>query len=495
MGARQLHFALTISLLAALLMGVGSVGASLASPTAEPGPLPEGRKDHAMIAVQGRLYVIGGMNALGTIVRTIYRQETGGWSVDDLPEPLYQAAAVGYDNSFYVLGGYNGANTLRAVRRASLGPDGEIVSWADQPQLPGKLSTPGIALSSYGDIFVSGGWTGNAASRAVYSARIQPDGSLGPWGERTPLPSPLFRHAMATRGGFLYVVGGRDDQLRAREDLYVAQIGSDGSLSGWRGPFKLARPSYSHQAIVLGARLYVLGGYDGQQASAAVDVYQLDDLGNAVYIGQADPPLRTALYSFGAAAIGDTILVSGGSNAPDSDPLRDVYVAAALPTPTPPPTATPPPAPTATLIPTPTSSPEIGIRLDAFPRSPIGGAQEITYTASLSHERAGELPDVLVRGWVPVATSLMTNSLTVVGATATLSGTLPDASLFWWLPTLPGGGTPVTVSYRVHIPAGSLIYNQGVVAFCIGAIPCSPARSNPLISSPEAPLFLPLQHR
>ena len=497
MDARRFHHALAVALGLAMawLAGVATLAGPLAGPATDPEPLPEGRKDHVMVAAQGRLYVIGGMDALGTVVRTVYRQGIGGWVVEDLPEPLYQAAAVSDGNNLYVVGGYNGVNTLRAVRRASLGPEGEILSWTEQPQLPGKLSTPGIALSPYGDVFVSGGWTGSAASRAVYSARIQPDGSLGPWQERTSLPTPLFRHAMVARGNFLYVAGGRDDRLSVRDDLYVAQVGGDGSLSAWRGPFKLARPSYSHQAAVLDSRLYVLGGYDGQQTSAAVDVYQLDDLGNAVYMGQADPPLRMALYAFGAAAMGDAILVSGGLSAPGGAPVRDVYLAAALPTPTPLPTATPSPLPTATAAPTPTPLPQIAIRLDAFPRSPIRGAQEITYTASLSYSRAEELSDVLVRAWLPAATSLVTDSLAVVGAAPVFSGTLPDASVFWWLPALPGGEAPVTVSYRVRIPSARLIYNQGVAAFCVGPTLCLPARSNALVSSPEAPLFLPLLHR
>jgi N-acetylneuraminic acid mutarotase len=76
-------------------------------------------------------------------------------------------------------------------------------------------------------------------------------------------------------------------------------------------PMSIAR-AYSGAAVV-GRKIYVLGGYDGQKALDISQLYLPDqEENNASFVWQAAPKMPEKIYAMGATSIADIVYVVGG---------------------------------------------------------------------------------------------------------------------------------------------------------------------------------------
>src|SRR5437762_14052723 len=104
---------------------------SLASPSSSPlsslSPMPLQRlerslpspvEETAAAAAGGKLYVMGGFNAVGASLSTVYVFDGTRWSLGPrLPLPLDHSAAAALDDRVYIAGGHsNGADSARLFR-------------------------------------------------------------------------------------------------------------------------------------------------------------------------------------------------------------------------------------------------------------------------------------------------------------------------------------------------------------------------------------------
>lgn len=141
-------------------------------------------------------------------------------STTSLPEARGFSAAVlanGYNSlvngtgngNIYVLGGLDAAGSVtNTVYYASIGADGAIGAWANTTSLPQPLFSEGAAIF-HGRIYVAGGnGSDGAPVKAVYSARLNSDGTLGDWQTLADLPTALAYHQLVSSAGYLYVLGG-----------------------------------------------------------------------------------------------------------------------------------------------------------------------------------------------------------------------------------------------------------------------------------------------
>jgi Kelch motif len=167
--------------------------------------LPEPVYAHAMVAVGGRLYVIGGETAQDTtsasvLVSTIEEHVGFTLGFDDagaLPMPRASHVAVATSRGIVVAGGRESSE--EGVADTFLGtPDANgRVTWKTSTSLPAPRMEA-CAVSDGANVYVFGGHeNANAASTStVYVGRIAPNGSIA-WSETTPLPEARYRHACA----------------------------------------------------------------------------------------------------------------------------------------------------------------------------------------------------------------------------------------------------------------------------------------------------------
>lgn len=85
------------------------------------------------------------------------------------------------------------------------------------------------------------------------------DGTLGAWSEATPLPSPRERHAQATDGEHVWVLGGYGGEYL--DEVLVAAVGEDGRPGAWTATTPLPIGRLSLGATVHDGRVYVFGGW------------------------------------------------------------------------------------------------------------------------------------------------------------------------------------------------------------------------------------------
>jgi N-acetylneuraminic acid mutarotase/phosphoribosylformylglycinamidine (FGAM) synthase PurS component len=263
----------------------------------ETAPLPDSVRDHRMVVVGDRLYVLGGNEgAVGTVENPIAREvhdqvyfASPSWDGTiaqweqtlSLPKALWGQGAAVKDNRIYVVGGSNDVviegTPSDAVYSGLVDSEtGHVVRWDTLTSLPEPLGVPSVVI--HGDhIYVVGGVRegpspGNA-SATVYVNQILPDGSLaGAWTTDRQLPEPRWDTGVVVVNSVLYVVGGYDSEGYSRRTVYYASVGSSRTLSEWNGscpnalpllppdsPYNTGLSNFAMEA--LNCRFYVIGGY------------------------------------------------------------------------------------------------------------------------------------------------------------------------------------------------------------------------------------------
>lgn len=113
--------------------------------------------------------------------------------------------------------------------------------------------------------YVNGG-QGHAGSNFASScsrAPINADGTLGPWEGVTFLPSGLFSHQVIVAGNTVYLIGG--SQYSNGNALFQASINADGSIGEWvtvTSNIPAGQREFS-QAVLTKDRIYLVGGSYG----------------------------------------------------------------------------------------------------------------------------------------------------------------------------------------------------------------------------------------
>ncbi len=255
--------------------------------------LPQPTYGHSALALNGKLYIIGGRTASATTLDAVYWGRIEGhtgeikalytpntWTaVASLPMPLYRPAAVAYEGRFYVLGGQNGSDIAQdRVFFASVAPNGDIPAggWltASSP-LPTPLSGHSALvtqINGVGRIYVIGGSiTGEPrdAQNQVYIGTIDTvTGDVTGWQASTPLPEALYDASATMAGGRIWISGGaRSGTARAVPTVYAAGIDpTDGSIPGpgqrdtWMPQNALPAPVKWHNFEGFNNHLLVIGG-------------------------------------------------------------------------------------------------------------------------------------------------------------------------------------------------------------------------------------------
>ena len=137
---------------------------------------------------------------------------------------------------------------------------GLITTWANGGSLPVSIYYA-ETLVTKNKIYILGGATGNiTCSSSVYVANINSDGTISGWSTTTALPSPIsYAQAVVTKNR-VYLLGGFNDPSFL-SSVYTATIDSNGNLGSWNSGTPLPDSLGHAQAIVSNSNLYLIGGY------------------------------------------------------------------------------------------------------------------------------------------------------------------------------------------------------------------------------------------
>ncbi|HFD39773.1 MAG TPA: hypothetical protein ENJ31_08025, partial [Anaerolineae bacterium] len=176
------------------------------------------------------------------------------------------------------------------------------------------------------------------SEEGIDSIQLIPIGLVGTWvQDAQSLPISLTEHSAVAAGGHVIVMGGTDENLDSRNEVYVSRIGAGGALEPWVEQTNALPVALSGAAAVVSPTsdteswIYVIGGVSG--GGAALDTIYYTTFHHDT--GVVDPwltssnPLSLPTYYLGATVHNGYIYVVGGyqEELPILGPTAEVYYA------------------------------------------------------------------------------------------------------------------------------------------------------------------------
>jgi N-acetylneuraminic acid mutarotase len=264
------------------------------------------------------LYVVGGFNggALDSVERALVNADgtLGAFSAaGTLHTASSEHTSVILGGWLYVIGGVNGT-ALQRVERAAVAANGTLGTFSDA----GMLTVPrgGATATIVGDfLYVIGGQNVSGSLTSVERAPIAADGTLGTFSDAgQTMRTARAQHASTVIGSRLYVFGGSPAASSYTDRVESAPISPDGTIGVFADAgvhFVAARAG--HQLQVLGAAVYIFGGYDGAAKSSIESAaINPDDSLGAFATQAATSPGR---YDFASVRVGNYVYEIGGTPA------------------------------------------------------------------------------------------------------------------------------------------------------------------------------------
>lgn len=310
--------------------------------------LPSARRGHSMVAYNGYLYVMGGIDGSGSRASTVYIAKLGAngepqlWHPTDTNKNNWNYwytdsglsggtaksyfSAVAYNNRMYIIGGETNAspNGITTVEVADILPNGKLGSWttSGMQALPGGAGTHMQSVQVYNDtLYTIGGFEGAKTSSAnlrssVNYSKLNSDGTMNSWRS-----SKSFSNARASYGGsFSYIwgayiyMGGGCTAVNASGycttiagDMQLASINADGSIDNWTSLGSLDNTRIGYSLIGWQGGLYRLGGCTTQDTTTGECTSTLAD----VDYGVINPAGEVSTVNISEAS--GTAPCSGGS--------------------------------------------------------------------------------------------------------------------------------------------------------------------------------------
>jgi hypothetical protein len=251
--------------------------------------------DNGSIIVNGYMYLIGGNNGSADIATVQYSkiQASGGFtspgscantwcpttSLPAIRDGFGTATANGY---IYVVGGSNNdlaSGSVSTVYYAKINADGTVGSWktnAYDLSCTTTVCSPAAIIPRYmtvttaynGYLFAFSGSDINGAPRAnSYSAKINADGSTGPWVSINAVNTAHMFGSIAVANGYAYVLGGLSSGVTAQATVQYAKLNTDGTTGTWATTTAMPTALFEVGTAVINGNIYYTGGYTSSYAS------------------------------------------------------------------------------------------------------------------------------------------------------------------------------------------------------------------------------------
>lgn len=235
------------------------------------------------------------------------------WSeLDDMPAALSAPAAAAFERTLVIIGGKSASGTSRDCLQYNI----QSNTWETRSPKPTAVDLAGAVLLGEG-IYVPGGRAADGSPTRqleVYLPRTDE------WQTRAPLPQALYAYGLAAFEGRLYLFGGWDGQ-NYLDSVYIYDPQTDQWLEGQAMPYAAAYLAASSAA----GKIFVMGGVnqDGILERNTAFYPQRNIANEAAW--EPRQPLPEARQAFGAATLVDAIYLVGGLGAHDAEPDAVMY--------------------------------------------------------------------------------------------------------------------------------------------------------------------------
>jgi len=263
--------------------------------------LPVALEEAAAVSAGGKLYVIGGFDAAGNSLRTVWVFDGNVWKAGArLPLGLDHSSAAELGGRLYVAGGHSFGRDSAAVYRL----DG--ASWTPLASMHHARGGHALLVAT-GRLYVLGG---NSAAANIAPAEVY-DPKTGSWHDLSALPVPRNHVAGFVVGSDVCAAGGRAPTT-ARVDCY------DTGNSKWVRWPNLPVPTSGAGAVTLpDGSVLVLGGQDAQETRIVTQVAWLSGSNAWRIVGTMLVPR----HGFELAMFEGRAWACGGGSAPGLHPV------------------------------------------------------------------------------------------------------------------------------------------------------------------------------
>lgn len=298
---------------------------------------PIARVEAPGAVVGGRLYVFGGFDSAALTVSRrvdVFDPASGAWSRGaDVPLEVTHVVPAVDGERIWFAGGFRGRHPGTPIRDV-LAYDVARDRWSEGPPLPEARAGGGLVRRGRSLHYFGGFVDRNATSGSHWALDL--DAPAPAWVERAPLPEPRGHLGSAALGDRILAIGGQfnhDDGRRDVDFVHAYDAGSD----RWAALARLPTPRshFDTATVVFEGRVAVLGGRNDSPRPFWARPQQLSDSALrevTVYDPGADawserPQLPMGLVGPTAAALGERIVLVGGSVHLTAFPQDDAYVA------------------------------------------------------------------------------------------------------------------------------------------------------------------------
>jgi N-acetylneuraminic acid mutarotase len=216
-----------LAVIASLVLATAALAQMPQSPWKKAAPFPEADEELYGVAVNGKLYVIGGWGE-GTARGATYEYDpaTDRWTKKkSMPRPAHHAALAAANGRIYVIGGFVAPQKTTIPVGGAWEPiddvweyDPAADSWKSLAPLPGKRGAA-VAVEVGGKIYVIGGVTTVEGSKDPFFTFFGParvlstndvyNPATNKWESRRPMAVPRNHAFAGAVNGKIYVIGGR----------------------------------------------------------------------------------------------------------------------------------------------------------------------------------------------------------------------------------------------------------------------------------------------
>jgi hypothetical protein len=233
--------------------------------------MPTARQGLAAVALDKKIYAIGGSNGASLSTVEVYDPATNSWAAGtpmQTPRAYLGAAVLG--NKIYAVGGTNAGTDLNTAEVF----DPVANSWS--PIASTAIARNGTAVVALDNkIYAIGG---GSSTSETFTNRVEVyDPALNTWTEVAPMPTPRAYLGAAVLANAIYAINGRGAAIFGGGFAPLARIEAyDPASNSWTQPNRGASVFRQRlAATTLDNKMYVLGGTNGAGFINSMEVTSL----------------------------------------------------------------------------------------------------------------------------------------------------------------------------------------------------------------------------
>lgn len=262
--------------------------------------MPTGRYYFGGATYNGKIYAIGGQSSGVTFTKNEeYDPVLDIWSTKtQMPLGRHSLSTVYLDGKIYAIGGLNQAGNYQDINHSY---DPVSDAWTTTNAVMPSRSSSLAAVALRGRLYAFGGLDGGPSN---LNLNVSYSPATDSWATHTNLPTARYSHVAVTVNGKIYVIGGQDTGgYSSKNEEYNPALGS------WATKTALPTPRNALAAAMVGGKIYVIGG----ERTVDLDVNEEYDPISDTWKTRA--PMPTARQHHIAVALGGKIYAIGGMDA------------------------------------------------------------------------------------------------------------------------------------------------------------------------------------